>query len=138
MGPVRQRPAALKAQEAERRQRLFTYAPKIEAADHRREERTELFQRDDPQAGAKGAIRAWCTRVRASGLAEFESVLGTIDRWLEEITTSCQARQTRGLVEGFNHRVKGLKRRCYGLFNVGRLCQRLTLDLHGYQRFGHT
>jgi transposase len=138
MWPFRKRPADLKAQEAERRQRLFTYSPTIEAAYHLREELTELFKRDDTQAGAKCAIRAWCTRVRASGLAEFESFLGTIDRGLEEITTYFQGRQTSGLVEGFNNRVKVLKRRCYGLFNVGRLFQRLTLDLHGDQRFGHT
>jgi len=31
-----------------------------------------------------------------------------------------------------------LKRRCYGIFNVGSLFQRLTLDLNGYQLFGHT
>jgi hypothetical protein len=30
----------------------------------------------------------------------------------------------------------GLKRRCEGIVEVGRLCQRLTL-LHGYPRFGH-
>jgi transposase len=87
--------------------------------------------------GAKCAMRAWCQRVRASGLAEFERFLGTIERWLEEITHDFQGRQTSGFVEGFNNRVKVLKRRCYGIFAVGRLFQRLTLDLHGYQRFAH-
>jgi hypothetical protein len=28
-------------------------------------------------------------------------------------------RQSRGFVEGFNNRVKVLKRRCYGIFDVG-------------------
>jgi transposase len=88
--------------------------------------------------GAKGAIRAWCKRVRASGLAEFERFLGTIDRWMEKITNDFQGRQTSGLVEGFNNRVKVLERRGYGIFDVDRRFQRLTLDLHGYQRFGHT
>lgn len=76
--------------------------------------------------------------MRQSGLAEFVSVVGTIDRWIDEITNYFQGRQTSGFVEGFNNRVQGLKRRCYGIFTVGRLCQRLTLDLHGYQLFGHT
>jgi len=49
-----------------------------------------------------------------------------------------QDRQTRGCVEGFNNRVKVLKRRGYGIFDVGRRFQRLTLDLHGYHLFGHT
>jgi transposase len=83
-------------------------------------------------------MRAWYKRVHASGLAAFESFLGTIDRWMDQITNDFQDRQTSGFVEGFNNRVKVLKRRCYGIFDVGRLFQRLTLDLHGYQRFGHT
>jgi transposase len=138
MWPFRKRPEDLEPQERARLERLFTYAPKIEAAYHLREDLTDLFDRDYTKAGAKCAIRAWCTRVRQSGLAEFESFLGTLDRWMEEITHYFQGRQTSGFVEGFNNRVKVLKRRCYGIFDVGRLFQRLTLDLHGYQLFGHT
>jgi transposase len=76
--------------------------------------------------------------VPASGLAEFAGFLGMIDRWMDGLTHDFQGRQTRGLVEGFNNRVKVLKRRCDGSFNVGTLFQRLTRDLHGYQLFGHT
>jgi transposase len=138
MWPFRKRPAELKPPEWELLERVFTYSPKIEAAYNLREDLTELFERDYTKAGATCAIRAWCKRVRASGLAEFESFLGTMDRWMDKITTYFQGRQTSGFVEGFNNRVKVLKRRCYGIFNVGRLFQRLTLDLHGYQLFGHT
>jgi transposase len=138
MWPFRKRPGDLKPQEWELLERVFTYSSKIEAAYHLREDLTDLFERDYTKAGAKGAIRAWCKRVRQSGLAEFESFLGTIDRWLDEITNYFQGRQTSGFVEGFNNRVKVLKRRCYGIFDVGKLFQRLTLDLHGYQLFGHT
>jgi transposase len=138
MWPFRKRPGDLEPPEGILLERLFTYSPKIEAAYHRREDLTALFERDDTKAGAKCAIRAWCKRVRQSGLAEFESFLGTLGRWLDAITHDCQGRQTSGFVEGFNNRVKVLARRCYGIFNVGRLFQRLTLDLHGYQLFGHT
>ena len=137
MWPFRKRPADLKPPEWDLLERVFTYSPKIEAAYHLREDLTELFARDDTKGGAKCAIRAWCKRVRASGLAEFESFLGTIERGIDEITNYFQGRQTSGFVEGFNNRVKVLKRRCYGIFDVGRLLQRLTLDLHGYQLFGH-
>jgi transposase len=137
MWPFRQRPGELEPQEWDRLERRFTYSPKIEAAYHLREDLTALFDRDYTSAGAKCAIRAWCKRVRQSGLAEFASFLGTIDRWMDEITHDFRGRQTSGFVEGFNNRVKVLTRRCYGLFNVGRLVQRLARDLHGYQRFGH-
>jgi transposase len=138
MWPCRQRPVELKPQEWELLERVFPDSPTIEAADHLRADLTALFERDDTKAGATCAMRAWCKQGRASGLAEFESVLGTIDRWMDTITHDGQGRQTSGFVEGFNHRVNGLKRRCSGIFNVGRLVQRLTLDLHGYPRFGHT
>ncbi len=138
MWPFRKRPGALEPQEGELLERLFTSSPKIEAAYHLRENLTELFERDYTKAGAKCAIRAWCKRVRQSGLAEFESFLGTLDRWMDEITNDFKGRHTSGFVEGFNNRVKVLTRRCYGIFNVARLFQRLTLDLHGYQLFGHT
>jgi transposase len=138
MWPFRKRPGDLEPQEWDLLERLFTYSPKIEKAYHLREDLTDLFERDYTKAGAKCAIRAWCKQVRQSGLAEFESFLGTIERWMDEITNYFQGRQTSGFVEGFNNRVKVLTRRCYGIFNVGRLFQRLTLDLHGYQLFGHT
>jgi transposase len=138
MWPFRKQPAALAPQEWELLERVFTLSPKLEEAYNLREDLTELFERDYTKAGAKCAMRAWYKRVHASGLAEFESFLGTIDRWMDQITNDFQDRQTSGFVEGFNNRVKVLKRRCYGIFGVGRLFQRLTLDLHGYQLFGHT
>jgi transposase len=138
MWPFRKQPAALAPQEWELLERVFTLSPKLEEAYNLREDLTDLFERDYTKAGAKCAMRAWYKRVHASGLAEFESFLGTIDRWMDQITNYFQDRQTSGFVEGFNNRVKVLKRRCYGIFGVGRLFQRLTLDLHGYQLFGHT
>ncbi len=138
MWPFRKRPADLKPPEWDLLERVFAHSPKIEAAYQLREDLTELFERDYTKVGATCAIRAWCKRVQASGLAEFESFLGTIERWIDEITHYFPGRQTSGFVEGFNNRVKVLKRRCYGIFDVGRLFQRLTLDLHGYQLFGHT
>jgi transposase len=138
MWPFRKRPGDLELEEWDLLERLFTYSPKIEAAYHLREDLTDLFDRDYTKPGAKCAIQVWCKRVRQSALIAFESFLGTIDRWLDEITNDFRGRQTSGFVEGFNNRVKVLTRRGYGLFNIGRLFQRLTLDVHGYQLFGHT
>jgi transposase len=137
MWPFRKRPADLEPQEGELLERVFTLSPTLEEAYNLREDLTELFERDYTKAAAKCAMRAWYKRVRISGLAECEGFLGTIDRWMDQITNDFQDRQTSGFVEGFNHRVKVLKRRCYGIVDVGRLFQRLRLDLHGYQLFGH-
>ncbi len=119
-------------------QRLFTYSPKMKDAYILREELTQIFERKYDPKGAKCAIRAWCKRVRSCQISQFESFLKTIETWLEPITNYFLERLTSSFVEGFNNRVKVLKRRCYGIFDVERLFQRLTLDLHGYERFSLT
>lgn len=71
--------------------------------------------------------------MEACGLSCFDSFLTTLDNRLEEITNYFLDRQTSGFVEGLNHKIKVLKRRCYGLLNPARLFQRLHLDLAGYR-----
>ena len=39
---------------------------------------------------------------------------------------------SRGFVEGFNNKLKVMKRRCYGILNLKHLFQRLVLDTIGY------
>ena len=111
-------------------------SPTLDAASHLREALTDLCDRDDTKAGAKRAIRAWCQRVRQRGLAACARVLGTLARWMAAITHDFSGRQTSGVVEGFNNRVKVLTRRCSGICTVGTLFPRLTRDWHGDQRFG--
>ena len=103
-----------------------------------KEELTEIFDRLYDPKGAKCAIRAWCKRVRSSSISQFDSFLSTIETWLEPISNYFLERLTSSFVEGFNNRVKVLKRRCYGIFDVDGIFQRLTLDIHGYQRFSFT
>ncbi|MEO1523403.1 MAG: transposase, partial [Cyanobacteria bacterium J06633_2] len=86
MWPFRKAPDALNDDEWTLLERLFTYSPKLKKAYTLREELTEIFERDYSKAGAKCAIRAWCKRVRKSGLGEFESFLGTVDTWLDKLT----------------------------------------------------
>ena len=135
MWPFRKSSEDLKDEECQLLERLFTYSPRLKQAYTLREELTEIFERDYRKTGAKCAIRAWCKRVRQSGIEEFNSFLGTMETWLDQITNYFLERLTSGFVEGFNNRVKVLKRRCYGIFDVGEIFQRLTLDINGYERF---
>jgi transposase len=82
------------------------------------------------------AFQKWMGKVRKSGLKCFDSFLGTLEDWLDEITNYFINRLTSGFVEGFNNKVKVLKRRCYGITNLTHLFQRLYLDLEGYRLFG--
>ena len=75
--------------------------------------------------------------MRASGLQCYERFLQTLDTWRDEITTYFLNRHNSGFVEGLNNKIKVLKRRCYGIFNLPHLFQRLFLDLAGYRLFAN-
>lgn len=128
MWPLRKNPKDLEPKERELLERVFARAPEMAPQAYAlREELTAIFERKLTKAGGKLAIQAWCKRVQEeSGLSCFESFLRTVERWLEEITNYYfDDRETSGFVEGFNDRVKVSKRRCYGIFEVGRIFQRL-------------
>ncbi len=135
MWPFRKSPKALNDKEKQRLEGLLSQSPKLRQAYQLRNELTAIFERDYTKAGAKCAIRAWCKRVHKSGLEAFNPFLKTVETWLDKITNYFLERLSSGFVEGFNNRAKVLKRRCYGIFDVGRLFQRLTLDLNGYEQY---
>lgn len=135
MWPFRKRPEDLKPSEKQLLERVFSYSPTLEKAYTLREELTEIFEKDYSKAGAKRAIRAWVKRVKKSGIQEFDSFLTTLNNWIDEISNYFLEGWSSGFVEGFNNRVKVLKRRCYGIFDVGTLFQRLSIDLNGYEKF---
>ena len=80
-------------------------------------------------------MRAWIRRVRASKLTCFDKFIGTLENWWNEITNYFHVRDSSGFVEGLNNKIKVLKRRCYGIYNLEHLFQRIFLDLAGYRLF---
>lgn len=138
MWVFRKRPQDLEADEKTLLNRLFAYAPAVEQAYRLREQLSDIFEQPQTKVEAKQAIQAWCQRVREEEVKAFEPFLTPVNHWLDEITNYFVERQTSGFVEGFNNRIKVLKRRCYGIFDVKRIFQRLTLDLRGYERFSST
>jgi transposase len=125
----------LAPEEQDRLARLFAYSPELEAAYILREELTTIFEHATSQPQAQEQIRAWQECVRHSGLSCFDDFLNTLDHWWNEITNYFVNRDSSGFVEGLNNKLKVLKRRCYGLFNVGHLFQRIFIDLEGYRLF---
>ena len=131
----RKRPEHLKDNEKEILEHFFALSPKSEQAYRLREDLTEIFEQDHSKSSAASAMHDWCVQVQETGLKEFDRFLSTLDNWFDEITNYFLERWTSGFVEGFNNRVKVIKRRCYGIFNVGTLFQRIYLDLNGYDIF---
>lgn len=131
----RHRAADLRPDDQARLEQLFSYAPALQVAYTLREKLTALFDAPLSKEDALQQITAWSAEVQASGLNCFNKFLTTLTNWRDEILNYFPQRQTSGFVEGFNNKVKVLKRRCYGLFKAGHIFQRLYLDLEGYRLF---
>jgi transposase len=128
----RKKPEDLKPEECQVLDRLFTLAPKLKLAYDLRQQLTAIFEQPLSKQAAQIKIQAWIERVKKSGLKCFDDFLKTLAHWWEEITNYFVSRANSGFVEGFNNKLKVLKRRCYGIFNVKHLFQRIYLDLEGY------
>lgn len=133
--PFRKRASDLDDGEQQRLSTLLAYSPALTLAYTLREELTTIFDTARSKADGLRRMRYWRQRVERSGLNCFEPFLKLLDSWLSLIANYFISRQTSSFVEGLNNKIKVLKRRCYGLRNVVRLFQRLTLDLEGYRRF---
>src|SRR5262249_11213128 len=135
MGAFRKRSADLTEQDKEVSERVLAASPELNRAYELREELTGIFDQELSKEEARQELGVWQERVRESGVPGFEKFRGTLTHWMEEITNYFVARESSGFVEGVNNKIKVLKRRCYGIFNLSRLSQRLFLDFEGYDRF---
>lgn len=138
MWPFRKNAADLEGEERDLLKRVFAYSPDLQQAYEYREQLTALFEEELSKEQATQKLKNWQKQVRASGLRCYESFLQTLDKWMEEITNYFLDRHNSGFVEGLNNKLKVLKRRCYGIFNLPHLFQRIFLDLQGYQLFART
>ena len=137
MWPFRKNRRDLEQEEKELLERLFSYAPLLKSAYELREKLTGIFESFLSQDKAKLEINEWKQEVEKSGLTCFNKFLTTLDNWFSEILNYFKRRLNSGFVEGFNNKIKVLKRRCYGIFDVSRIFQRLYLDLEGYRLYAH-
>lgn len=133
--PFRKRAADLHEEEQARLDVLLTHSPPLQQAYTLREQLSSIFDTARSKKEGLRRIGFWRRRVEKSGLRCFDAFLKLLDTWLDLIANYFIHHQTSAFVEGLNNKLKVLKRRCYGLRNVTRLFQRLTLDLEGYRRF---
>jgi transposase len=116
---------------------LFRHAPLLKEVYIQREVLTGIFNSPLTKTQAVAALDAWVTRVQTLGLTYFDSFIRTLQNWKDEITNYFIQRQSSGFVEGLNNKIKVIKRRCYGIYNIGRLFQHIWLDVDGRRLFGY-
>jgi transposase len=129
----RARPGSLEAEDQARLERFFAHAPAAERAWALREELRAIFEQRLTKEQARVALEAWSATARDAGYATFCT---TLARWMEEITNYFVARETSGFVEGLNNKLKVLKRRCYGIFNLEDFMRRIRVDVELPAAFG--
>ena len=125
----------LKKEERKILRRFFEHSALAKQAYALREQLTAIFEMNLSKKQAQTKILGWIRQVQTRGLRCFDDFLKLLSTWWEEITNYFIRRENSGFVEGFNNKVKVLKRRCYGIFNLRHLFQRIYLDLHGYRLF---
>jgi transposase len=136
MWAFRKRWADLEPEDRKVLRRLFSHSPALKQAYDLREGLTDIFELAISKQIAQGKLRAWIKRVQQTELTCFDDFIKTLENWFDEITNYFINRDTSGFVEGFNNKIKVLKRRCYGIFNLQHLYhQRIYLDLEGFRLF---
>jgi len=135
MWAFRKRRADLEGEDRKVLRRLFSHSPALKQAYALREELTNIFELPISKLIAKRKLRTWIRQVQRTELTCFDDFIKTLENWFDEITNYFINRDTSGFVEGFNNKIKVLKRRCYGIFNLQHLYQRIYLDLEGYRLF---
>jgi transposase len=115
--------------------KLFQLSPLLGTAYLLCQTLTWIFNQPLTKVEAQGRFRAWKALVQQSGVACFDGFLKTLDERMDEITNYFVDRHSSGFVEGLNNKIKVIKRRCYGVFNIGHLFQRIMIDFEGYERF---
>jgi transposase len=119
-------------QEKDQLEPLFKASPKIEEAYSLCLKLTAIYNRHSTPEESLESISEWIASVEQSKLTCFKGFIETLKKYKNEISNYFINRNTSGFVEGFNNKVKVLKRRSYGIFNLKHLFQRIFLDFSGY------
>ena len=105
--------------------------PALARLSEHREALRRIF--DDPAIHTpdegRWRLMAWCEHGRQLGLAALEKFNGTLERWMNEIANYFASRSSNGRTEGFNHGIRSVLWRAYGMTAFGHFRLRV---LHAF------
>lgn len=123
------------AEERKELEKLFKYSSKLQTGYHLCRQLTSIYNSKIGKRSATHKINRWMDKVETSDLECFNSFIGTLKKYKTHIIQYFRGRHTSGFVEGFNNKIKIIKRRCYGIFDKNSLFRRIFLDTEGYTKF---
>ena len=116
---------------------LFKYSPVLKESYEFQNELTEIFNKNINKQQASKLIKNWVVKVNKSELSCFDKFISTLNKYWNDILNYFHRKQRKnsGFIEGLNNKIKVIKRRCYGIFKIENLFQRIFLDLEGYAMY---
>ena len=126
---LRKKSSKLNCKEKKVLKKLFEQSPDLKKAYEMRNNLTEIFDTQTSRNGGIRRLKNWIKKVTQSTLTCFKTFVGTLTKRMIEIANYFIKRENSGFVEGFNNKIKVLKRRCYGIKSEEYLFQRMSLDI---------
>jgi transposase len=116
-------------------EKLFRYSPKLRRGYRLCRQLTSIYNSKIGRRQATHKMNRWIEKVEQSGLTQFNTFINTLKKYQRHIVQYFKGRHSSGFVEGFNNKIKVIKRRCYGIFDENSLFRRLFLDTEGYNKY---
>jgi transposase len=93
--------------------------PLLKQLREQRDRLRQLFEDRTIRTAAAGTqrLRAWMKEAQQLGLKALEVFCKTLENWLDKIANYFVDRGSNGRVEGFNHGLRGILWRAFGMFN---------------------
>jgi len=113
--------------------RLFRHSGVLEEAYNYSNQLTAIFNDSVSRASGVRRLKSGIKSVERSSLRCFAPFIKTLRHFFNEIANDFVLRLSSGLVEGLNNKIKVIKRRCYGIFRLEPLFQKILLDIQGYE-----
>ena len=122
----------LTEEEQRRLEELKTRFPQLKALAEAREGLRAIFEDRGVLTVEEGKawLLAWMEQVKALSLKALQEFSATLTRWLDGIANYFATRSSNGRTEGFNHALRSVLWRTFGMQNFSNFRQRV-LDRFG-------
>lgn len=109
----------LSAQKQQELTRLKMRFPELGKLADQREALRSLFNDPTIRTPAEGRqrLQAWMEQARSLGLAALNKFFKTLTNWMDKIANYFHSRGSNGRAEGFNHGLRSILWRAYGMTN---------------------
>lgn len=114
----------LTPEQKEKLEVMFWYSGDLRKAHKLKEEFRKVLKSGN-SAEAKVELKKWIETAERSRLSEFCRCIRVFRDWFSEIVNSFDVPYTNGITEGFNNKIKALKRNAFGYRNFERFRKRI-------------